>query len=266
MKNKIKQSETRVLKRSEITPSDYNPRKITDEARKSLKKNIKENGIIGGMVWNEQTTNLVSGHQKLNIADEVNKYNPETKENDYEIKVEVVNVDLKKEKELNIFFNSKAVQGEYDYKKLAEIFPDIDASLAGLDDVDVSMIEIELPKVEDFDIPVFEPQEEKKINAEYEKSIAQELSNTKHVPEASVHEMERKEAQELTPEEKKAKIKEIKEKVKENAVMEGEPYFTVSFDTYESKIEFLEFLGFNPEDKFIKGEELQEKTAEAYAS
>ena len=33
-----------------------------------------------------------------------------------------------------------------------------------------------------------------------------------------------------------------------------------------AKVGFLEFLGFNPEDKFIKGEELQEKTAEAYAS
>ena len=263
MQNKIKQSETIILKRSEIKPADYNPRTITEDARKALKKSIKENGIIGGMVWNKQTGNLVSGHQKLNIADEINKYESG---NDYEIKVEVIDVDLKKEKELNIFFNSKAVQGEMDYKKLAQIYPDIDASLAGLDDVDISMIEIELPSVEDFHIETFEPQEEKKINAEYEKSIAQELSNAKHVPEASVSEMERKEAVELTPEEKKAKIKEIKEKVKENSVMQGDPYFTVSFDSYDAKLEFLEFLGFNPEDKFIKGEELQEKTAEAYAN
>jgi len=266
MQNKIKQSETRVLKRSEITPSDYNPRTITDEARKSLKKNIKENGIIGGMVWNEQTTNLVSGHQKLSIADEVNKYNPATKENDYDLKVEVVNVDLKKEKELNIFFNSKAVQGEMDYKKLAQIFPDIDSALAGLDDVDISMIEIEMPNVENIEIPSFEPQEEKKINAEYEKSITQEGSNAVNHPEASISEMESKEAAELTPEEKKAKIKEIKEQVKANAVIEGESYFTVSFSDYDSKVMFLEYLGFNPEDKFIKGEELQEKMEEVYAS
>ena len=179
MQNKVKQSETIVLKRSEITPADYNPRTITDEARKALKKSIKENGIIGGMVWNKQTGNLVSGHQKLSIADEVNKYEAG---NDYEIKVEVIDVDLKKEKELNVFFNSKAVQGEMDYKKLAQIFPDIDASLAGLDDVDLSMIEIELPTVPDIVIESFEPQEEKKINAEYEKSITQELGNTKNVP------------------------------------------------------------------------------------
>lgn len=263
MENKLKQSETIVLKRSQIIPADYNPRKITDEARKALKKSIKENGIIGGMVWNKQTGNLVSGHQKLNIADEVNKYEAG---NDYEIKVEVIDVDLKKEKELNIFFNSKAVQGEMDYKKLAQIFPDIDATLAGLDDVDISMIEIELPNMQDIIIESFEPQEEKKINAEYEKSITQELSNAKRVPEASVHEMERKEAEELTPEEKKAKIKEIKAKTMEKAMIGGDPYFTVSFSDYDAKVMFLEYLGFNPEDKFIKGEELQEKMEEVYAS
>lgn len=267
MQNKVAQSETVVLKRSQICPADYNPRILSDEARKKLKANIKANGLIGGLVYNSETGNLVSGHQRLSIADEINKYNPETKENDYDIKLEKISVDSKKEKELNIWFNSTAVQGQMDYKKLAQIFPDIDASLAGLDDVDLSMIEIELPTVPDIVIESFEPQEEKKINAEYEKSITQELSNTKHVPEASVHEMELKEvAEELTPEEKKAKIKEIKEKVKEGARLDGEPYFTVSFSDYDAKVMFLEFLGFNPEDKFIKGEELQEKIDEVYAS
>ena len=264
MQNKIKQSEVRVIWRSEITPAPYNPRTISDEARKALKKNIKENGIIGGMVWNEQTGNLVSGHQKLNIADEVNKY--EAGKNDYEIKVEVINVDLKKEKELNIFFNSKAVQGEMDYKKLALIFPDIDADLAGLDEVDLSMIEIELPDVPEVEIPSFEPQKEKAEKAMLEKSVTEELNNTVYHNSDGIHDMEKKESEEMSAEEKKALVKAIKEKVKEGATIQGDPYFTVSFDSYDAKVEFLEFLGFNPEDKFIKGEELQEKTAEAYAS
>ena len=263
MQNKIKQSETLILKRSEITPADYNPRTITEDARKSLKKSIKENGIIGGMVYNKQTGNLVSGHQKLSIADEVNKYDAG---NDYEIKVEVIDVDLKKEKELNIFFNSKAVQGEMDYKKLAQIFPDIDASLAGLDDVDLSMIEIEMPTIEDFSVPTFEPQQEKAEKAMLEKSITQELSNAVHHPEASISEMESKEAKEMSDEEKKAHVKAIKEKVKEGSIIEGEPYFTVSFDNYDAKVMFLEFIGLNPEDKFIKGEKLQEKIDETYAN
>ena len=252
MENKVKQSETKILKRSEITPSDYNPRTITDEARKALKKNIKENGIIGGMVWNKQTGNLVSGHQKLSIADEINKYQDG---NDYEIKVEVIDVDLKKEKELNVFFNSKAVQGQMDYKKLAQIFPDIDASLAGLDDVDISMIEVEIPTNIEIEVPTFEPQQDKVEKAMLEKSITQELDNSKPAPATSVHKME----QEMSEEEKIAHVKAIKEKVKEGAVYEGDPYFTISFDSYDNKVQFLESLGFNPEDKFIKGEEFADK-------
>lgn len=239
MQNKIKQSETKVLWRSEITPADYNPRKISEEARKKLKANIKKNGIIGGMVFNEQTKNLVSGHQKLSIADEVNRYDPETKKNDYQIKVEVVDVDLKTEKELNIFFNSKSVQGEMDYSKLALILPDIDVDLAGLDEIDLSFVEVEIPEMVDIEIPTFEPQIQKKEAIEEQEETEQK---------------EEKE-NEPTAEEKKAKIKEIKEKVKEGAIYEGYPYLTISFDTYENKVFFLERFHLSGDTKFIKGED-----------
>lgn len=240
MQNKIKQSETKILWRSEITPAKYNPRKISDEARKQLKANIKKNGIIGGMVFNEQTKNLVSGHQKLSIADEVNKYDTETQKNDYQIKVEVINVDLKTEKELNIFFNSKSVQGEMDYSKLALIISDIDINLAGLDEIDLSFVEVEIPEMVDIDIPTFEPQMEKK-------EVIEERKEEKNI-------VEEKE-DEPTAEEKKAKIKEIKEKVKEGAVYEGDPYLTISFDNYENKVFFLERFHLSGDTKFIKGEE-----------
>lgn len=263
--NKIPEAEVRKIQRSQINLAEYNPRTITDEAKKRLEKNVKKK-LYGGIVWNERNGNLVSGHQRIAVADKANKYNHETKENDYWISVVVADLSEKEEKEQNLFFNSKAAMGDYDYKKLAQIFPDIDASLAGLDDVDVSMIEIEMPNIENIEIPSFEPQEEKKINAEYEKSITQELSNAVSHPEASISEMERKEAAELTPEEKKAKIKEIKEKQKQASVMDVEPYFTVSFDNGDAKMMFLEYLGLNPEDKFIKGEELQQKMEETYAS
>ena len=255
MENKVKQSETKILKRSEIRMADYNPRKLSDEARKALKKNIKENGLLGGIIVNERTGNIVSGHQRMSIADEVNKYNPNTHENDFDIKVEIISVDDKKEKELNIFMNSRSTQGEYDYKKLAQIFPDIDASLAGLDDVDISMIEIELPTDIEIEVPTFEPQQEKVEKAMLEKSITQELDNSKPAPATSVHKME----QEMSEEEKIAHVKAIKEKVKEGAVYEGDPYFTISFDSYDNKVQFLESLGFNPDDKFIKGEEFADK-------
>lgn len=255
MQNKIKQSETVVVKRSEIKPADYNPRVLTDEARKKLKANIKANGLIGGLVYNEQTKNLVSGHQRLSIADEINKYNPETKENDYEIKLEQISVDIKKEKELNIWFNSTSVQGTYDYSKLALMIPDIDVNLAGLDEVDLSMVEINIPSVSDYQIPEFNPQENKKIEAEIENGKHDDIDD-----EENTEDEEGK--QELSAEEKKALVKEIKAKVKEGSVYEGEPYFTVSFDSYENKAFFLERFHISADTRYIKGEELAEKLDE----
>lgn len=254
--NKIPEAEVRKIQRSQIKLAEYNPRTIKDDAKKRLEKNVKKK-LYGGIVWNERTGNLVSGHQRVDVADKANKYNPDTYENDYWITVTVADLSEKEEKEQNLFFNSKAAMGDYDYKKLAMMYPDIDADLAGLDEVDLSMIEIELPDVPEIEIETFEPQIEKKEKAE-KAAIEREQDNSKSTPSESANDM--------TEEEKIAHVKAIKEKVKQGATFEGDPYFTVSFDSYDNKAQFLESIGLNPDDKFIKGEEMAEKIAEAYAS
>ena len=72
--NKVQQAEVRQVMRSQITLAAYNPRKITPEARKLLKDNLKRVGLLGGIVWNEDTGNLVSGHQRVSVMDEINRY------------------------------------------------------------------------------------------------------------------------------------------------------------------------------------------------
>lgn len=141
-KSKIKQPESREIQRSQINFANYNPRKITPEARKKLKANLKCVGILGGIVWNEATGNLVAGHQRISVIDEVNKYNQETKENDYVIRVEVVRMDEKTEKEQNVFMNNRNVQGEFDSDMLKDLLDGIDYNLAGLDDFDLNMLGI----------------------------------------------------------------------------------------------------------------------------
>lgn len=54
---------------------------------------------------------VVSGHQRLSVMDELQKYDPTTKENDYKIRVDVIDVDEKQEKELNILCNNPNAQG-----------------------------------------------------------------------------------------------------------------------------------------------------------
>ncbi|MEG1693454.1 MAG: DNA methylase [Bacteroidales bacterium] len=222
--NKYFKSETKVLFRSEIHPAEYNPRKITENAKKELKKSIKKFGVVGGMVVNSFTNNtLVSGHQKLVILDEMNKY----PENDYQLKVEIVDVDEKTEKELNIFFNNSSAQGEWDFDALRELIPDIDYKSAGLTEEDLNIIGVDFL-----------------LQTEGEESIASAL-NEVAAPQRA---------------EKEAKIahnKEVKEQVRQQAQERAEnldAYVTLSFDTYDVKASFMKRFGYDERDKFLKGE------------
>ena len=149
MSKAIKQAPAREIQRSEIRFASYNPRKLSEDARKRLKANLKRIGLAGGIVWNESTGNLISGHQRLSILDEIQRYNPDTKDNDYPIRGEVLNLTDKEEKEQNIFMNSTTAQGEFDSDLLAQLLPDIDIDLAGLDSSDISIL---MPETPAFDI------------------------------------------------------------------------------------------------------------------
>lgn len=127
------------INRSEITPANYNPRKISDKSRKLLKDNIKRLGVMGGIVWNELTHNLVGGHQKLNILDELHKYDTETQSNDYVLRVEKVKLSSREEIEQNIFLNNKNAQGEFDQDLLDDLLPNIDLKFAGLEDLNLDV-------------------------------------------------------------------------------------------------------------------------------
>ena len=58
----------------------------------------------------------------------------------------MIDVDLKTEKEQNIFMNSASVQGEFDWTKLKPLALEIDTNAAGLTDSDLNFIGIELFK------------------------------------------------------------------------------------------------------------------------
>jgi len=53
-----------------INPAPYNPReelKPCDQEYEKLARSIKEFGYIDPLIWNEQTGNLVGGHQRFNV-------------------------------------------------------------------------------------------------------------------------------------------------------------------------------------------------------
>ncbi|HAA8924005.1 TPA_asm: DNA modification methylase [Listeria monocytogenes] len=110
---------------SKINPAAYNPRidlKPGDLEYQKLKKSIEEFGYIDPLIWNRQTGNLVGGHQRYKILLEGS---PE------KLTVSVVNLDLNREKALNIALNK--IEGGWDNEKLAIIFNEL-----SIDDVELS--------------------------------------------------------------------------------------------------------------------------------
>lgn len=232
------------LKRPQIRLHSQNPRVISDENRKALKRGIKKFGMVGGIVVNKRTGyTLVSGHQRLSVMDELQKYNAETRENDYPIRVDLIDVEEKEEKELLILLNNPSAQGEWDYDALRELIPDIDYKDAGLTEQDLDIIGV------DFN---FQSEEEDTIAGELDDLM--EPVREEHQAEVAQRQSERAE--------KVAHMKQVKQEVKEAATKAAanmDAYLMLSFDNWESKTKFCEKFGFNPEDKFLKGEVFGEK-------
>lgn len=216
-------SETITIKRSLINFAPYNPREDDPEVVKSIKTNFKKVGYLGGIVWNENTGNLVSGHKRLQALDLINGYG---KGKDYGVKVEKIFMDLKTEKEQNIYMNNKNVQGVYDYKALSLMLPDIDVNNTGLSTLDLDKIEIFIPK-----LPTIEPKtpKEKKELREDQKPNIEELKELK---------------------------KEIRNKANDMHDDQERGHLTLVFDTWQNKIEFMEYLRLDLDAKMLKGEDV----------
>lgn len=239
MTTRLKQSETRNIRRSEINLNPVNPKRHTDEAVKLQKKNLQKVGFLGGIVWNERTGNLIDGHRRVMAMDLHYKYDG-TPETDYSLKVEVVSLDEKQEKEQLTYMavgNTKA-----DIDLIARYAPDIDLSDVGLDADDLAAIG-SLIGTADLDIP--------DIGTElfgFDGEDGKEVENDAKKPEK-------------TAEEKKQHVKEMKRQTEEKAeqqAMDEAAYCTLSFSNYDNYLAFVELVGAMEGDRFIKGERVLE--------
>lgn len=108
------------IKTELLNPSAYNPRKDLkpgDKEYQKLKRSIEEFGYVEPVIWNEQTGNIVGGHQRFKILLDLGHT---------EIDCVVVELDPQREKALNVALNK--IQGDWDETKLAELMADLDAS------------------------------------------------------------------------------------------------------------------------------------------
>lgn len=111
--SKYQKFEIEVIGRDRIHGADYNPRVISEDARKRLKKMLARHGLVQPLVWNRRTGNLVSGHQRLAQLDQLER------SRNYDLQVSVVDVDEREEKILNVQLNNPSMQGDWDMDRLA---------------------------------------------------------------------------------------------------------------------------------------------------
>lgn len=121
----------------ELKPADYNPRKDLqpgDAEYEKLKRSLTEFGYVEPVIWNQTTGNIVGGHQRLKVLEDLGHEH---------VDVIVVELDETREKALNIALNK--ISGEWDESKLALLIADLDASdfdaeLTGFDDAEIAQL------------------------------------------------------------------------------------------------------------------------------
>lgn len=103
------------LNLKELNPAVYNPRIITEEEFEGLKKSLEVFGQQENLIVNKNKT-IISGHQRyqamLALGWEKAFCN-------------VVELDEKTEKKLNVIMNSQAITGKFDDIKLLEILEEL---------------------------------------------------------------------------------------------------------------------------------------------
>lgn len=128
-----------------LVPASYNPRKMSDDAKKALKVSMKEFSDISGITWNKTTGNIITGHHRWqNLVDAHGIENlkfEEVSKNLYKIKasnddtgfiLRAVEWDMAKEKAANVAANSQHISGEFT-ADLQSVLEDIQSSDFGSD-------------------------------------------------------------------------------------------------------------------------------------
>lgn len=106
---------TETKKISELTPADYNPRKLSDKSEKDLKKSLNKFNLADPIVINTDNK-IIGGHQRIKVlikkgVDEVDVRVPSRKLTEAE------------EKELNLRLNKNL--GEWDFDLLKDFDKDM---------------------------------------------------------------------------------------------------------------------------------------------
>lgn len=225
MKN-IERFEIIKVKRSQIKEAPYNPRTLSEDEEQKLRKSIKEYGLVEPLVWNKRTGNLIGGHQRLKILDDLGKGE------DYDLTVAAVDVDEVTEKKINIILNNTLVQGDWDIEKLKDLVIEIkDVESIGFNDEEIKAL-LPFPEIKE----LFKEEQE------------DDEEETDETPQDTMDgEMDKLE---------KTQNKYLEWRKKQDKIDDSEFYIVLVFEDREQVDEFLTICGYNKESRFHDGREL----------
>jgi hypothetical protein len=103
---------------ADLKPAPYNPRTISEEALRGLKKSLSEFGDLSGITFNTRTGHLISGHQRVKALTEEHgdleiKDGRITLPGGDELPVRLVEWEVEKEKLANLAANNPRIQGDW---------------------------------------------------------------------------------------------------------------------------------------------------------
>ncbi len=161
-----------MAKIKDLTPNKFNPRIMTAKKLETLKRSIEVFGDLGGIVFNAQTNELVSAHQRSSVMPSDSpitiekKFDPPTLAGTTKLGFVEINgerfsyreVYWDKKKQTEALLASNKHSGEWDKENLRILFadfPDLDVELTGFD----------IPELKSMDI-TFKPTEIKEIETD----------------------------------------------------------------------------------------------------
>lgn len=133
----------------QLQPAPYNPRVTLRPgmpAYARLARSLTEFELVQPIVWNQRTSHVVGGHQRLQILRDRGAT---------AIPCVVVDLPLEREKALNIALNNEQVGGAWDTGKLVDLVaelretPDFDVTLTGFSEQDLKHLLFVPPDEED---------------------------------------------------------------------------------------------------------------------
>jgi len=132
----MEQMDIRMIPAAKLNPAKYNPRKDLkpgDPEYEKLRRSIEEFGYVEPVIWNRRTGNIVGGHQRFKVLQQLGYT---------EVQCVVVDLDEKREKALNVALNK--IGGAFEMELLSELMYDLQE-----DDFDVTLTGFDLFEVDE---------------------------------------------------------------------------------------------------------------------